>query len=57
MNQPSVAILIPTYDGAHHLEPCLESVSALSYEGEVETIVVDNGSSDGTRELVERRYP
>jgi len=57
MNQPSVAILIPSYDGAHHLAPCLESVSALSYEGEVETIVVDNGSSDGTRELVERRYP
>lgn len=54
---PSVAILIPSYDGAHHLVPCLDSVSELSYEGEVETIIVDNGSSDGTPELVRERYP
>jgi len=58
MPSPSVAVVIPTYNGAHHLPACLDSVAALSYESSlVETIVVDNGSTDGTRELLAERSP
>jgi GT2 family glycosyltransferase len=55
---PTVALVIPTYNGLHFLEACLDSVAALHYPAEaLETIVVDNGSTDGTRELVADRYP
>lgn len=55
---PTVALVIPSFNGAHHLESCLDSVAALDYPRErLETIVVDNGSTDGTAELLARRYP
>jgi GT2 family glycosyltransferase len=55
---PTVALVIPSFDGAHYLESCLDSVAALDYPRErLETIVVDNGSTDGTRELLADRYP
>jgi hypothetical protein len=40
-----------TYNALPWLERCLDSVA------EYETIVVDNGSTDGTVELVRERYP
>jgi GT2 family glycosyltransferase len=47
---PSVSIVIPTRDGWRHLDPCLRGLQRTlpeSFEGEV--IVVDDGSSAGTR--------
>jgi GT2 family glycosyltransferase len=46
-----VSVVVVTYNALPWLEPCLESVS-----GE-ETVVVDNGSTDGTVELVRERAP
>ena len=40
-----------TYDALPWIEQCLASVSGIP------TVVVDNGSSDGTRELVRDRFP
>jgi GT2 family glycosyltransferase len=57
MSAPSVAVVIPTYNGAEHLVACLESLAELRYAGDVETIVVDNASTDGTRDLLARRFP
>jgi GT2 family glycosyltransferase len=55
---PSVALVIPTYNGAGFLPECLDSVAALDYPRHLlETIVVDNGSTDGTAELLATRYP
>jgi GT2 family glycosyltransferase len=48
---PPVAVVIPNWNGAEDLQPCLDSVRA--QEGaELELIVVDNGSSDGSLELL-----
>lgn len=55
--QPSVAIAIANFNGAQHLPACLDSVEALDYDGDVETIVVENSSTDGSRELLRDRYP
>lgn len=53
-----VSIIIVNYNGAHLLEPCLESVTALDYPpAQYEVLVVDNGSMDGSAELVQRRFP
>lgn len=50
--QPKVSIIIPTYNRAHLLGETLESVLAQTYEN-WECIVVDDGSTDHTDELLE----
>ena len=49
---PLVSIIILNRDGYEHLERCLTALSSTAYR-DVEVIVVDNGSSDGSAELVE----
>ena len=46
-----VACVVVTYDALPWIDRCLESVA------EIETVVVDNGSSDGTVEFVRDRFP
>jgi GT2 family glycosyltransferase len=46
-----VTVVVVTYDALPWVERCLESVASAS------TIVVDNGSTDGTVELVRERFP
>ena len=48
---PGVAVVVVTYDALPWIENCLDSVRG------VETVVVDNGSSDGTVDFVRERYP
>lgn len=47
-----VSILIPVLNEAHRLGPCLEGAMAQGREV-AEILVIDGGSTDGTRELVE----
>jgi GT2 family glycosyltransferase len=54
--QPDVSVVIVTWNGRQHLDTCLPSVEAQRDVG-VETIVVDNGSTDGTADHVRSRYP
>lgn len=54
--QPLVSIVIPTWNGRHHLELCLPALAAQSYRP-VETIVVDNGSTDGTVAWLASAWP
>jgi GT2 family glycosyltransferase len=49
--QPRVAAVVVTYDALPWVEPCLDSLRG------VETVVVDNGSRDGTVAFVRDRYP
>jgi GT2 family glycosyltransferase len=49
---PTVAIVIPSWNSADLLPRCLDSVTR---EREVELTVVDNGSTDGTVELLRGR--
>ena len=46
-----VAVVVVTYDALPWIEQCLTSVRS------VETVVVDNGSSDGTVAFVRERFP
>ena len=55
---PSVSILLVNYNGREHLGPCLDSIGALDYPGDlVETILVDNASVDGSLDLLAGAYP
>lgn len=46
-----VSIVIPNYNGKHFLEACLKSVFAQKAQ-DLEVIVVDNGSTDGSQEYL-----
>jgi chlorobactene glucosyltransferase len=50
---PVVSVIIPARDEAANIEPCVRSILATSY-APLELIVVDDRSSDGTAEIVER---
>lgn len=50
---PRVSVLMPVLDAGAFLQPALESLSAQSLTG-IEVIAVDDGSTDGSRELLER---
>src|SRR4051812_45054278 len=49
---PRVSIVILNRDGRDHLERCLRAVGLTAYR-DVEVIVVDNGSRDGSPDLAE----
>ena len=49
----TVSIIIPAYNQAHYLGAAIASALGQSY-GDVEVIVVDDGSTDKTREVVEQ---
>jgi cellulose synthase/poly-beta-1,6-N-acetylglucosamine synthase-like glycosyltransferase/peptidoglycan/xylan/chitin deacetylase (PgdA/CDA1 family) len=50
---PPVSIIVPAYDEAVSIAAAVRSLAASDYP-EVETIVVDDGSTDGTAEVVEQ---
>ncbi len=48
---PQVTVVIPTYQRAHVLREAIDSVWAQTYQN-IEIVVVDDGSTDGTREIL-----
>ncbi len=51
-------IIIPSFNGRSHLETCLASIaSADELAGGYEILVVDNGSTDGTRDWLASAHP
>lgn len=55
---PTVTVVAVNYNGRDYLEPCLRSVLDQDYpEGQVEVILIDNDSTDGSVELVRERLP
>jgi N-acetylglucosaminyl-diphospho-decaprenol L-rhamnosyltransferase len=51
----STAVYIPNFNGGDHLARALESLRAQTVE--VETVIADNGSSDGSDAMVAERFP
>jgi N-acetylglucosaminyl-diphospho-decaprenol L-rhamnosyltransferase len=54
---PDLAIVIVSANNACWLEPCLSTVFAHAGGASLDVVVVDNESTDGTRELVQSRFP
>jgi GT2 family glycosyltransferase len=55
--RPDLSVVIVTYNAASLIGPCLASLSADCADLRLEVFVVDNGSSDGTPDLLLREYP
>lgn len=53
---PALSIVLLNWNGAHLLPACLDSLRAQTFQ-DYEIIVPDNGSTDGSLELLAARYP
>lgn len=51
-----VSVVVPNWNGMRFVGMCLDSLAKLDFE-DYEVIVVDNGSADGSREMIEEQYP
>lgn len=51
--RPLVSVIVPVWNGEKYLEECVESILGQSLR-EIEIILVDDGSTDGTWPLMER---
>jgi len=54
--RPLVSVILPTHNRREFLREALDSVRAQSYPHR-EIIVVDDGSTDGTADMIRRDYP
>jgi GT2 family glycosyltransferase len=50
------SIVIPHWNGKHFLQPCLDSIRAQTHP-QIEVIIVDNASSDGSQAYIKEHYP
>lgn len=55
ISRPTVSVVLPTLDEREHITDCLESLLRQDYGDIVEILVVDGGSTDGTRKLAAAR--
>lgn len=53
--QPLVSIIVPVYNAKVYLQECVNSLLAQTY-GNLEIILIDDGSTDGSRELMAELY-
>ena len=51
--QPLISVIVAVYNNVDTLQQCIDSVAAQTYPN-VELVVIDGASSDGTREVLER---
>ena len=53
---PAVSIVVLNYNGKHFLETCLKSLERQDFQ-DFEVLLVDNGSTDGSLEYVQEKFP
>jgi len=51
-----IAIIVVTYNSAKWIANCLRSVFASKLNGHIEVTVIDNASSDGSADIVEKEF-
>jgi len=53
MKQPLVSVIVPTKNSAKFLDACLQSIKDQTYKN-IELIVVDNNSTDNTKQIAKK---
>ena len=57
VERPEISAIIVSWNAKHYLLDCLRSMKGRSAGKRIEIIVVDNASTDGSPEAVEREFP
>lgn len=57
LSSPPISIAIINFNGIDKLEKTLQAVDRLAYPNIAETIVIDDGSTDGSQYMVSDRFP
>ncbi len=57
MTAPRVTVVVVNWNGREFLADCLGAVAAAAGEVSLRTILIDNGSTDGSQEFVQRQFP
>lgn len=56
-SQPGrLSVIIPNWNGKHYLGVCLSSLQNQTYP-DIEVIIADNASSDGSQDYIRKHYP
>ena len=53
---PGASVVVVSYNTSAYIAECIDSLLALDYP-DVEIIVVDNASTDGSIDLIKQRFP
>jgi glycosyltransferase involved in cell wall biosynthesis len=54
MQKPRISVLVPTYNQAHFILECIESIRAQHIDFPIEILVGDDASTDDTADVVQR---
>jgi GT2 family glycosyltransferase len=57
MNKPDISIIIVSFNTIDLLRDCLQSLAKEAGNVNYETIIIDNGSKDGSADMVECEFP
>ena len=57
MSSKSISVIIPTYNVKGFITFCIDSVLRSTIANEIEIIVVDNNSADGSSDFIKSNYP
>ncbi len=55
MPEPLISVIIPTFNRAYCIGKAIDSVRTQTHQN-TEILVIDDGSTDGTRDLIDRTY-
>ena len=55
--EPQVSIIILNWNGKDLLRRCLRSLTSLTNYKNYKIVLVDNGSTDGSKEFIKSKYP
>lgn len=56
-SEPALSIILVCWNNKAYLDPCLQSLYETGMRNSFDVVVVDNGSTDGSQQMLKEKYP